>query len=175
MAGAPLPQGLYFLPICVGGVLIALFALRTAVGGALRPYRVGSTDFGYGAAVFRVFCSVAHRGAGRVCAVGRLACHGPVLGLPSIVVVQQLAAGASLTTLIAIPLFIFAGEMMMRGGYRPVDCAGVIPGRASSRRSGQINVLSSLFFGGVSGSAIADVSAIGGAMIPQMVNRGFDP
>jgi len=39
---------------------------------------------------------------------------------------------------------------------------------------GQINVLSSLFFGGVSGSAIADVSAIGGAMIPQMVSRGFD-
>ena len=39
---------------------------------------------------------------------------------------------------------------------------------------GQVNVLSSLFFGGVSGSAIADVSAIGGTMIPQMVERGFD-
>jgi TRAP-type mannitol/chloroaromatic compound transport system permease large subunit len=38
------------------------------------------------------------------------------LRLPTFVVVQQLAAGASLTTLIAIPLFIFAGEMMMRGG-----------------------------------------------------------
>jgi tripartite ATP-independent transporter DctM subunit len=39
---------------------------------------------------------------------------------------------------------------------------------------GQVNVLASLFFGGVSGSAIADVSAIGGTMIPQMVNRGYD-
>ena len=39
---------------------------------------------------------------------------------------------------------------------------------------GQVNVLSCLFFGGVSGSAIADVSAIGGSMIPQMVERGYD-
>jgi tripartite ATP-independent transporter DctM subunit len=39
---------------------------------------------------------------------------------------------------------------------------------------GQVNVLSCLFFGGVSGSAIADVSAVGGSMIPQMVERGYD-
>ena len=39
---------------------------------------------------------------------------------------------------------------------------------------GQISVLSSLFFGGVSGSALADVSAVGGTMIPQMITRGFD-
>ena len=39
---------------------------------------------------------------------------------------------------------------------------------------GQVNVLSCLLFGGVSGSAIADVSAIGGSMIPQMVERGYD-
>jgi tripartite ATP-independent transporter DctM subunit len=97
------------------------------------------------------------------------------LGLPSIVVVQQLAAGASLTTLIAIPLFIFAGEMMMRGGIsdRLIALASSMVGHLRGGL-GQINVLSSLFFGGVSGSAIADVSAIGGAMIPQMVSRGFD-
>ncbi|MEA5668140.1 TRAP transporter large permease, partial [Stenotrophomonas sp. MH1] len=39
---------------------------------------------------------------------------------------------------------------------------------------GQVSILSSLFFGGVSGSAIADVSAVGGTMIPQMVKRGYD-
>jgi TRAP-type C4-dicarboxylate transport system permease large subunit len=39
---------------------------------------------------------------------------------------------------------------------------------------GQVNVLASLFFGGVSGSCNLDVSAIGGTMIPQMVKRGFD-
>src|SRR5262249_40554867 len=97
------------------------------------------------------------------------------LGLPSLVVVQQLAAGASLTTLIAIPLFIFAGEMMMRGGIseRLIGLASALVGHLRGGL-GQINVLSSLFFGGVSGSAIADVSAIGGAMIPQMVSRGFE-
>lgn len=97
------------------------------------------------------------------------------LGLPTIVVVQQLSAGASLTTLIAIPLFIFAGEMMMRGGIseRLIALASSLVGHLRGGL-GQINVLSSLFFGGVSGSAIADVSAIGGAMIPQMINRGFD-
>jgi tripartite ATP-independent transporter DctM subunit len=97
------------------------------------------------------------------------------LGLPTLVVVQQLAAGASLTTLIAIPLFIFAGEMMMRGGIseRLIALAASLVGHLRGGL-GQINVLASLFFGGVSGSAIADVSAIGGAMIPQMVSRGFD-
>ena len=78
------------------------------------------------------------------------------LDIPAIVVVQQTAAGANTTSLIAIPLFIFAGELMMRGGL------------------GQVSILSSLFFGGVSGSAIADVSAVGGTMIPQMVKRGYD-
>jgi tripartite ATP-independent transporter DctM subunit len=97
------------------------------------------------------------------------------LGLPSLVVVQQTAAGASVTTLIAIPLFIFAGEMMMRGGIseRLIALAAALVGRLRGGL-GQINVLSSLFFGGVSGSAIADVSAIGGTMIPQMVERRFD-
>ena len=97
------------------------------------------------------------------------------LGLPTLVVVQQTAAGASVTTLIAIPLFIFAGEMMMRGGIseRLIALAASLVGRLRGGL-GQINVLSSLFFGGVSGSAIADVSAIGGTMIPQMIQRGFD-
>jgi tripartite ATP-independent transporter DctM subunit len=97
------------------------------------------------------------------------------LGLPTLVVVQQTASGASVATLIAIPLFIFAGEMMMRGGIsdRLIALASALVGRLRGGL-GQINVLSSLFFGGVSGSAIADVSAIGGTMIPQMIRRGFD-
>jgi tripartite ATP-independent transporter DctM subunit len=97
------------------------------------------------------------------------------LDLPAIVFVQQTAAGASVTTLIAIPLFIFAGELMMRGGIseRLIALASAVVGHLRGGL-GQINVLSSLFFGGVSGSAIADVSAIGGTMIPQMVQKGFD-
>jgi tripartite ATP-independent transporter DctM subunit len=97
------------------------------------------------------------------------------LGLPTLVVVQQTASGASVATLIAIPLFIFAGEMMMRGGIsdRLIALASSLVGRMRGGL-GQINVVSSLFFGGVSGSAIADVSAIGGTMIPQMIARGYD-
>lgn len=96
------------------------------------------------------------------------------LGLPSVVVVLQTAAGASSTSLIAIPLFVFAGELMMRGGIsdRLISFAAALVGKARGGLA-QINVLASLFFGGVSGSAIADVSAIGGTMIPQMVQRGY--
>ncbi|WP_116808828.1 TRAP transporter large permease [Steroidobacter cummioxidans] len=97
------------------------------------------------------------------------------LGLPPIVVALQTAAGANAASLIAIPLFIFAGEMMMRGGIseRLIAFASSLVGHLRGGL-GQVNVLASLFFGGVSGSAIADVSAIGGTMIPQMVKRGFD-
>ena len=97
------------------------------------------------------------------------------LDIPAIVVVQQTAAGANTTSLIAIPLFIFAGELMMRGGIseRLIAFASALVGHLRGGL-GQVNVLASLFFGGVSGSAIADVSAIGGTMIPQMVKRGFD-
>ncbi|HEX3123216.1 MAG TPA: TRAP transporter large permease, partial [Rhodanobacteraceae bacterium] len=97
------------------------------------------------------------------------------LGLPPIVVVQQVASGAGASSLIAIPLFIFAGEIMLRGGIseRLIALASSLVGHLRGGL-GQVSVLSSLFFGGVSGSALADVSAIGGAMIPQMVARGFD-
>ena len=97
------------------------------------------------------------------------------LDLPSIIVVQQTVAGASAASLIAIPLFIFAGELMMRGGIseRLIAFAASLVGHVRGGL-GQVNVLASLLFGGVSGSAIADVSAIGGTMIPQMVKRGFD-
>ncbi|QWP75288.1 TRAP transporter large permease [Lysobacter sp. K5869] len=97
------------------------------------------------------------------------------IGLPPIVMVQQTAAGAGSASLIAIPLFIFAGEIMLRGGIseRLIGLASSLVGHLRGGL-GQVSVVSSLFFGGVSGSAIADVSAIGGAMIPQMVKRGFD-
>jgi len=97
------------------------------------------------------------------------------LDLPAILAVQQIAAGSGAVSLIAIPLFIFTGELMLRGGIseRLIHLAAAMVGHIRGGL-GQVNVLSNLFFGGVSGSAIADVSAVGGAMIPQMVKRGFD-
>lgn len=97
------------------------------------------------------------------------------LELPPLVVVQQTAAGAGTSSLLAIPLFIFAGELMLRGGIseRLISFAAALVGRMRGGL-GQVNVLACLFFGGVSGSAIADVSAVGGTMIPQMIKRGYD-
>ncbi|NYZ62311.1 TRAP transporter large permease [Luteimonas deserti] len=97
------------------------------------------------------------------------------LDLPTVVLVQQISAGTGSASLIAIPLFIFAGEIMMRGGIseRLIALASSLVGRMRGGL-GQVSILSSLFFGGVSGSAIADVSAVGGTMIPQMVKRGYD-
>ncbi|HYM34617.1 MAG TPA: TRAP transporter large permease subunit, partial [Steroidobacteraceae bacterium] len=82
------------------------------------------------------------------------------LGLPPIIVVQQTTAGASTVSLVAIPLFIFAGELMMRGGIseRLISFAASLVGHVRGGL-GQVNVLASLLFGGVSGSALADVSA----------------
>ncbi|MBS7458168.1 TRAP transporter large permease [Coralloluteibacterium stylophorae] len=98
------------------------------------------------------------------------------IGLPPIVFVQQTASGAATISLIAIPLFIFTGEIMLRGGIsdRIIALASSLVGHLRGGL-GQVNVVASLLFGGVSGSAIADVSAIGGTMIPQMTKRGFAP
>jgi tripartite ATP-independent transporter DctM subunit len=97
------------------------------------------------------------------------------VGLPVDVLVIQTAAGTDSSTLIAIPLFVFAGQLMLHGGLseRLIAFASSLVGHVRGGL-GQVNVLSCLFFGGVSGSAIADVSAIGGSMIPQMVDRGYD-
>jgi tripartite ATP-independent transporter DctM subunit len=97
-----------------------------------------------------------------------------VLGLPEIALVQQMTANLSSVSLLAIPLFVFAGELMLRGGIseRIIALAAALVGRIKGGL-GQVSVVASTLFGGVSGSAIADVSAVGGALIPQMIERGY--
>ncbi len=96
------------------------------------------------------------------------------IGLPPVVVVQQVASGFNKISLLAIPLFIFAGELMLRGGIseRLIALASSLVGHLRGGL-GQVSVVASTLFGGVSGSALADVSAIGSTMIPQMEKRGF--
>jgi tripartite ATP-independent transporter DctM subunit len=91
-----------------------------------------------------------------------------------VVVVQQVSAGFNKVSLLAIPLFIFTGELMLRGGIsdRLIALASSLVGHLRGGL-GQVSVLASTLFGGVSGSALADVSAVGPTMIPQMVKRGF--
>lgn len=97
------------------------------------------------------------------------------MGLPPVVVFQRLTAGVTISSLMAIPFFIFAGDLMVRGGIasRLVALAGSLVGHLRGGL-GQVNIAASTMFGGISGSAIADASAIGGLMIPQMKARGYD-
>ncbi len=97
------------------------------------------------------------------------------LGLPPVVVFQRLNSGVSVFALMAIPFFIFAGDLMVRGDIarRLVALAGGMVGHLRGGL-GQVNVLASVMFGGVSGSAAADASAVGGLMVPQMKARGYD-
>ncbi|WP_158043694.1 TRAP transporter large permease [Skermanella pratensis] len=96
------------------------------------------------------------------------------MGLPPLIVFQRMASGMSAFALMAIPFFIFAGELMVRGAIaeKLVRLAAGVIGHLRGGL-GLVNVMSSTFFGGVSGSAVADASAVGGLMIPQMKARGY--
>jgi tripartite ATP-independent transporter DctM subunit len=96
------------------------------------------------------------------------------MGLPPVVVFQQLNSGMNIFAMMAIPFFIFAGDLMIRGGIadRLIAFAASLVGHMRGGL-GQVNVLASTMFGGISGSAVADASAVGGIMIPQMARRGY--
>lgn len=97
------------------------------------------------------------------------------LGMPPLVVFQRMAAGMNVFALMAIPFFIYAGELMLHGriAERLVRFASGLIGHRKGGL-GLVNVMASVFFGGVSGSAVADASAVGSIMIPQMEKRGYD-
>jgi tripartite ATP-independent transporter DctM subunit len=96
------------------------------------------------------------------------------MGLPPMVVFQRLNSGVSVFALMAIPFFIFAGELMVRGDIarRLIALAGGMVGHLRGGL-GQVNISASVLFGGISGSAASDASAIGGLMVPQMKDRGY--
>jgi tripartite ATP-independent transporter DctM subunit len=77
--------------------------------------------------------------------------------------------------LLAAPLFILAGNLAARSGVARaiIDLATVLVGRFRGGLA-YVNIADSMFFGGISGSAVADVSALGTFLIPQMVRKGYD-
>ena len=95
-------------------------------------------------------------------------------GVPALVVAQKVAVQMSDTTLLAIPFFILCGEIMSVGGMaqRLIALAGVCVGFLRGGLA-MVNVLASMFFGGISGSSVADTSSIGSLMIPMMVRKGY--
>jgi tripartite ATP-independent transporter DctM subunit len=96
------------------------------------------------------------------------------MGLPPMVVFQQMNSGMSVFTLLAIPFFIYAGDLMVRGGIaqRIIAFAGSLIGHLRGGL-GQVNIAAATLFGGISGSAVAETAAVGGLMIPQMKARGY--
>ena len=95
--------------------------------------------------------------------------------IPLAAVIQKMITGIQNFSLLAIPFFIVAGQIMSEGGItrRIIDFSNVLIGRYRGGLA-QVNVLGSMFFGGVSGSAVADVSSIGVMLIPMMKKKGYD-
>ncbi|KAA0971225.1 TRAP transporter large permease [Aureimonas fodinaquatilis] len=87
---------------------------------------------------------------------------------------QRMFAGMNSYGLLALPLFILAGNILVAGGViqRLIDFADVIVGRIRGGLA-QVNVLANLMMAGVSGSATADTAALGAVMLPTMKARGY--
>ncbi|MCF8461286.1 MAG: TRAP transporter large permease [Flavobacteriales bacterium] len=88
---------------------------------------------------------------------------------------QRMANGLDSFTLLAIPFFILAGQLMNKGGIaiRLIDLAKALVGRFPGGLA-FVNVIANMLFGAISGSAVASASAIGSTLHPKMVEEGYD-
>ncbi|KAF5067123.1 TRAP transporter large permease [Oscillibacter ruminantium] len=96
-------------------------------------------------------------------------------GMPMLVLPQKLFAGMNSASLLAIPFFILAGNIMSRSiTTKLIDIANALIGRIKGSL-GMVTVLASSLFGAISGSGVATASAIGGITIPAMKREGYPP
>jgi len=98
------------------------------------------------------------------------------IGIPLEAVMLQVSSGVSKFAMLTIPFFVLAGAIMAEGGMarRLVAFANVLVGVVRIRGGlSAVNVLATTFLSGISGSAVADTSAIGSVMIPQMERTGY--
>jgi tripartite ATP-independent transporter DctM subunit len=98
------------------------------------------------------------------------------IGIPLEAVMLQVSSGVSKFAMLTIPFFVLAGAIMAEGGMarRLVAFANVLVGLVRVRGGlSAVNVLATTFLSGISGSAVADTSAIGSVMIPQMERTGY--
>jgi C4-dicarboxylate transporter DctM subunit len=95
-------------------------------------------------------------------------------GLDFILLPQRIIAGTDSFSLLAVPLFILAGEIMQRGGLssRLIRFANTLIGHITGGVA-MVTVLSATFFAAISGSAPATTASIGSIMIPEMEKRGY--
>jgi C4-dicarboxylate transporter DctM subunit len=99
-----------------------------------------------------------------------------LMSVPLNTVPQKIFSGMDIFPLMCIPFFVLAGELMAKGGLtrRLLDFAVIMVGHIRGGLS-LANVVASMLFGGITGSAIADSSALGSVEIPMMVENGYDP
>lgn len=97
------------------------------------------------------------------------------VGIDMVTMCLQVIRGLNVYSLMAVPLFIFAGEVMSCGGItgRLVDLSQSLVGWIRGSLA-QVNIVASLFFGSISGSSAADTASIGAMMIPMMEKEGYD-
>ena len=98
------------------------------------------------------------------------------IGIPFEAIMLQVSSGVSKFAMLTIPFFVLAGAIMAEGGMarRLVAFANVLVGMVRVRGGlSAVNVLATTFLSGISGSAVADTSAIGSVMIPQMEKTGY--
>ncbi len=87
---------------------------------------------------------------------------------------QQIFSKIDVFALMAMPLFILAGELMNRGGITGalINLSMAIVGRVRGGL-GHVNIMTSVFFAGISGSAVADAAALSNTLVPEMQKRGY--
>src|SRR2546427_5109060 len=98
------------------------------------------------------------------------------IGIPLEAVMLKISDGVSKVAMLTIPFFVLAGAIMAEGGMarRLVAFANVLVGYTRLRGGLSIvNIVATTFLSGISGSAVADTSAIGSVMIPQMEKAGY--
>ncbi len=98
------------------------------------------------------------------------------IGIPAEAVMLKISDGVSKVAMLTIPFFVLAGAIMAEGGMarRLVAFANVVIGVVRVRGGlAAVNILATTFLSGISGSSVADVSAVGSVMIPQMEKAGY--
>ncbi|HET6468532.1 MAG TPA: TRAP transporter large permease [Geminicoccaceae bacterium] len=97
------------------------------------------------------------------------------VGIPLEAVFLKVSDGVDNFALLAIPFFVLAGALMAEGGIavRLINFANIFVGFIRGGLA-MVNILASMFFGGISGSSVADTSSIGTIMIPMMKRQGYD-
>src|SRR6202051_1117025 len=98
------------------------------------------------------------------------------IGIPLEAVMLKISDGVSKVAMLTIPFFVLAGAIMAEGGMarRLVAFANVLVGLMRVRGGlSLVNIMATTFMSGISGSSVADASAIGSVMIPQMEKSGY--